>query len=74
MRRSPSAPERATDKITDDVEERTPVSTERHLERCLPCLGTGRIQVVGRDARPRRCTWCRGHGFVKVRSPGRRRR
>ena len=70
----PSAREWATDEITDDVEEPTLVQTERHLERCVPYLGNGRIQVFGRNARPRRGTWCSGHGFVTVRSPGRRRR
>lgn len=68
MRPSPSAA-RPT-----DPEDRTPVQLERHIERCVPCLGTGRIQVVGRDAQPRRCTWCRGFGWVKVPSPGRGRR
>jgi hypothetical protein len=69
----PSAPEWATDPSEQvEDEDKTPVQLDRHLERCVPCLGSGQIRVTGRDEHRRRCTWCRGFGWVKVPSPGRR--
>jgi hypothetical protein len=49
----------------DDGEETTDVCAERVVARCVPCLGSGTIRVLG--ARhvdvPWRCPICRGAGL-----------
>lgn len=47
----------------DDVEEPTPV-VERRLIRCIPCLGTGRLRLLGVELYETRrpCPYCRGAG------------
>lgn len=70
---SPSAPKWATDQIDDADEDKTPVTLDRHYERCVPCRGTGQISMPVSSSSGR-CAWCKGYGWVKVPSPGRRRR
>jgi hypothetical protein len=49
--------------LDDDLDEPTPV-VPRRLYRCLPCLGTGRLRLLGVELYETRrpCPYCRGAG------------
>src|SRR5262249_61162048 len=45
-------------------EDATPVMAERRFTRCLPCLGTGRLRLLGIELYEthRPCPYCKGAG------------
>jgi hypothetical protein len=46
------------------ADEPTPVMAERRFSRCLPCLGTGRLRLLGIELYEthRPCPYCKGAG------------
>src|SRR3954453_19223981 len=48
----------------DAGDETTPVMAQRHFWRCLPCLGTGRMRLLGIELYEthRPCPYCKGAG------------
>jgi hypothetical protein len=48
----------------DGGDETTPVMAERNFSRCLPCLGTGRLRLLGVELYETRrpCPYCKGAG------------
>lgn len=46
------------------VDETTPVMAQRNFSRCLPCLGTGRMRLLGVELYEthRPCPYCKGAG------------
>jgi hypothetical protein len=54
---------RVDEEVEEDLDEPTPV-VPRRLFRCVPCLGTGRLRLLGVELYETRrpCPYCRGAG------------